>query len=252
MGDARDLRQYQLKDQDESDNVLHGRNHKSGKYSGSNRRYDKSEGSNGKTSGRGPSHNCGKYGHLARECTKPKLSYQDHQPQRQANQASFEDKSSSAYNEDQDDLYVSHDQSNEDHDQCSLKADTKEIWYVDSSASSSMTSSKDGMLNYEQLDLREIYLGNDAVISAHGQGDIRMFMHVNGKQDRTGKLIGVYFIPGLTKNLFSVSCAAKKGQRMEFSDESCTMWDKQGTQVGSAKLKGKLCQLICNRIETHV
>ena len=79
---------------------------------------------------------------------------------------------------------------------------TSSTWYIDSGASSHMTGDHDMFTEMSESDLEmEVVLGDDTVVSAVGRGTIRF----DRESMQPMYLRDVLYVPGLKKNLVSVS-----------------------------------------------
>ena len=98
---------------------------------------------------------------------------------------------------------------------CMESTTRSSIWYIDSGASSHMTGQKRFF-----RDLHEggtgihVELGDDARYQAQGVGTVS-FERESGKPL---SFVDVLYVPGLTKNLISVSTLEDKGYQVKFRD----------------------------------
>lgn len=113
---------------------------------------------------------------------------------------------------------------------------TKHDWIIDSGASWHMTSNKDLLSDYEDLDEpREITIGDGKEIFARGKGK---FSFKSGKFE--GDLFDVMWVPGLSENLLSVGHATKRGNRVEFGKSEAIFSNKFGVCLKGRKILGNL------------
>ena len=85
---------------------------------------------------------------------------------------------------------------------------TSSTWYIDSGASSHMTGDQDMFIETSETDLElEIVLGNDRVVRAVGHG----LVCFDTESMQPMFLRDVLYVPGLKKNLVSVSMIEDRG-----------------------------------------
>ncbi|MCO5593236.1 hypothetical protein L7F22_047243 [Adiantum nelumboides] len=91
-------------------------------------------------------------------------------------------------------------------------------WYLDTGATHSMTGDSSWLHDYKPIQLSmEVRLGDDGAYMAEGMGTVYLKLPTG---DVT-KITGVYYIPGLAKNLLSVSEVTKSGTSIEFFHKYC-------------------------------
>ena len=101
------------------------------------------------------------------------------------------------------------------------RCDLNNGWYVDSGATRHMTFQKNLLLDFVEFNkLSRIYLGDDRVISATGEGKVKIPC-IDGANKIVLTLEKVLFVPELTKNLLSVSSIAKNGGVVKFDEQRC-------------------------------
>ena len=89
------------------------------------------------------------------------------------------------------------------------------IWYIDTGASSHMTGQKRLFRDLQERGTRiHVELGDDAQYQAQGVGTVS-FQRQSGKPL---SFVDVLYVPGLTKNLISVSTLEEKGYQVKFCD----------------------------------
>jgi hypothetical protein len=76
-----------------------------------------------------------------------------------------------------------------------------EAWLVDSGASFHINPHREWLCEYERYDGGNVFLGDDSITRIIGQGKVKL-RYMDG---RIRTLPGVIHIPGLAKNLISVS-----------------------------------------------
>jgi transposase InsO family protein len=118
---------------------------------------------------------------------------------------------------------------------CSINPDN-ETWYVDNGATSHVTNRADLFQNYEHFnDIRTVTTANGNTINAKGKGSVIIEANIKGKLQRV-TLQDVWYVPAITKNLFSVLAVHDKIPNSQFSSTTteCTVYVK-----GEARLIGK-------------
>ena len=121
---------------------------------------------------------------------------------------------------------------------------SKTEWFIDSVASSHMTYDKTIFMDFVSYGQpSQVFLGDDTVISAAGEGKVRLPTH---NDDVYIALNKVLFVPKLAKNLLSVHAMTKMGAEVTFDKEKCVILkDNKKFTVGHI-LDGKLY-----RVNTH-
>ena len=103
-------------------------------------------------------------------------------------------------------------------------------WYVDSGATRHMTFQRNLLLDSVEFNKpSRIYLGDNRVISATGEGKVKIPC-TDGANKIVLTLEKVLFVPELTKNLLSVSSIAKNGGIVKFDEQRCTV-SKEGKNI---------------------
>ena len=106
-----------------------------------------------------------------------------------------------------------------------------------------MTYSKEYMKNYKKISPVGVHLADDGTLKAVGTGDIVMSTTTQGGVKK-GVITGVWHIPKLTRNLFSVERFTKDVGSVTFESEGCLSQAKSVKwQLGARMGKGlfKLC-----------
>ncbi|CAH0473643.1 unnamed protein product [Peronospora belbahrii] len=117
------------------------------------------------------------------------------------------------------------------------------VWLIDSGATQHMTCSKKFMKNYKTFDPVNVHLADDGVVQAIGSGDIVMTMKTP-RGIKKGVLTGVWHIPKLSRNLFSVGRFTKDVGPVIFESDGCFAESKNlKWKLGARAGKGlfKLC-----------
>ncbi|GMF38419.1 unnamed protein product [Phytophthora fragariaefolia] len=108
-------------------------------------------------------------------------------------------------------------------------------WLIDSGATAHMTPHRNDLFEYKDLDSNiEVTIADGKKIRVVGTGSVRL-TGIDGKRI---KVIDVLYIPGLDRQLLSVSRPAESGMSVEFQKKSCTIWNKSKA-IASGKKVGK-------------
>ncbi|KAG2793258.1 hypothetical protein PC129_g25371 [Phytophthora cactorum] len=94
------------------------------------------------------------------------------------------------------------------------------MWLVDSGATQHMTYSKEYMKNFKKITPVDVHLADDGVVQALGTGDIVMSMRTP-RGMKKGVLTNVWYIPKLSRNLFSVGRFTKDVGPVTFESDGC-------------------------------
>ena len=152
-----------------------------------------------------PCHYCGELGHWIAKCPVRIRENAGRQRSQRANIAQVEDNSG-------DFLF------SVGGDASTTKA--SDVWLIDSGATQHMTYSKEYMKNFKTISPVDVHLADDGVVQAIGTGDIVMSMQTP-RGTKKGVLTGVWYIPTLSRNLFSVGRFTKDVGAVTFEDEGC-------------------------------
>jgi transposase InsO family protein len=176
--------------------------------------------------------NCGKVGHLARNCSKPKKWERDN-----ANQA--KDKENANHVKEEDDYAFA------THDGPHVKSLCK--WIMDSGATKHMTPHRVAFNTYEVISPRNVHLGDDSVVDAVGVGSIVVDVLVRG-QVKKMTIKDVLHVPKLQANLFSVSKFVSSGLKVHFNVDGCTLTAPNGNVLVVAPCEGNLYQVTFTKV----
>eukprot|EP00253_Pinus_taeda_P023650 PITA_23650 len=115
-----------------------------------------------------------------------------------------------------------------------------DVWYVDSRASSHMTGKKKFFDSLEESTHgSKIYLGDDSGYEIKGYGVIPAKLS-NG---RISHLKNVLYVPGIKKNLISVSMMTDQDMQFEFFKTHCVIKDYRNEIVATGMRVGSLYKL---------
>ena len=116
-------------------------------------------------------------------------------------------------------------------------------WFIDSGATKHMTFQRNLLSEYREFNgPTKIYLGDDRIISAIGEGKVKLECH-DGKNPYILTLQKVLFVPELTKNLLSVPAMAENGAEVYFDKDKCVVSKNQQTVTIGRLLDDKLYRL---------
>jgi hypothetical protein len=114
--------------------------------------------------------------------------------------------------------------------------------YLESGASMHMSSHSDWLTDLVQISPIQIQLADSHPVFATHKGNLSTTL--NGMPLR---IRNVYFVPGLDKNLISISSITKNNNRVEFTAAECTIYNQHGTKIISAKSQNNLYVLNCHQ-----
>ncbi|CAB4021124.1 Hypothetical predicted protein [Paramuricea clavata] len=126
-----------------------------------------------------------------------------------------------------------------------------DYWIIDSGAYQQMTSSRDLLMNYQEiLEPEPVVLGDGRSVHALGTGEISITMLLGPKKkdERKSTMTKVLYVPKLAANLFSARAAATKEKVVQFGHTLCWIKDFQGKVVARGRLVGNMYRLDC-RVE---
>lgn len=120
---------------------------------------------------------------------------------------------------------------------------SREDWYVDSGASAHMITSRERLLNEQQLEIKkEIVVANETSLPVACIGDTQITTKVGNKKFDV-MVKNVLCLPELTTNLLSVSQLYASGNSVRFSPESCYIYNQQNELIGEANLENGVYKL---------
>ena len=189
----------------------------------------------GSSSSRGETrlcYNCGKPGHLARNCSKPKKWERDN-----ANQAKEKENANHAKEED-DYAFATQDGPH-------FKSMCK--WILDSGATKHMTPHRMAFHTYEVISPRNVHLGDDSVVNAIGIGSILVEVLVRGRE-KMMTIKDVLHVPKLQANLLSVSKLVSSGLKVQFNVHGCTLRAPNDNVLAVAPREDNLYQVTFTKV----
>ena len=109
------------------------------------------------------------------------------------------------------------------------------IWLIDSGASKHMTGFKESFVKlFEHEPPHKVKLGDDYPYPIKGSGESSYKL----ESGKSIKMKDVLFVPGLKKNLLSISALDAKGMRFAFVDGQVLTWSK-GKTIDDAVVIGE-------------
>jgi len=133
---------------------------------------------------------CKLYGHIARDC-----------PSDEGEQAN-----TTTHDYDDECLMASAEPSSAPRD---------DLWIVDTGATNYMTPSREGLINFTP-DQRDITTAGGETLQCLGTGDLRVLVNDDEGAERSIRLKGVMFVPGLTRNLLGTAQVMDSGGSVHF------------------------------------
>ena len=104
-----------------------------------------------------------------------------------------------------------------------LQSTNQNLWFLDTGATHHLTHSREWLHDYKMLSKPlEVRFGDNGMKMAIGKGTINL--PINSKSTIT--MTNVYFVPGLAKNLLSVSEATSNGMVLEFHNNHAIIHHK--------------------------
>jgi transposase InsO family protein len=120
-------------------------------------------------------------------------------------------------------------------------------WLIDSGATAHMTPHRNDLFEYKDLDSKiEVTIADGKKIRVVGTGSVGL----TGIDSTRIKMVDVLYIPGLDRQLLSVSRLADRGVSVEFQQKSCTIWNKSKA-IALGKKVGKAYVLDCEKDTAH-
>lgn len=116
-------------------------------------------------------------------------------------------------------------------------------WYLDSGASSHMTSRFDWLDDYTPYsEGHPIRVGNGELVYARGKGTVLVVSQVKNQQFNI-RFRNVQYVPGISDNLISIGAADEAGWDVKFSNGKVAMIDKGDVVIEGSRADVKLYKL---------
>lgn len=144
-------------------------------------------------------YNCNKHGHFAKNCRAPKKKNTENKEENKGFVAAFS---------------------------ASPQTMNPDLWYVDSGASMHMTNRCDWMYDVTSPPIPTITVASKTPLPVESMGKVNLLL--NGNKESKIQVRQVLYIPKLAANLLSVSAMVKNGCNVNFRDEGCDIYDKNG------------------------
>ena len=154
---------------------------------------------------------CGKHGHWIAECPTRNQDGNSGDRRRQV-QAHLARDDTRSFDNEGDHLFMARDGATEE----------AKTWLIDSGATQHMTRSKSCLTNYQAMKPVTVHLADDGTVEAIGRGDVHMEMQTPHGL-RKGVLKNVWFVPRLSRDLFSVARFAKDVGPITFESDKCVV-----------------------------
>ena len=195
---------------------------------------------------RGPKcHQCGKYGHIKKNCRSSPTEADDKRKHRDAKQrANAAEIKLTNSDCESIGLVVQH---------AMISFSGKAAWIIDSGATCHMCNDEYLFMDYESLKgPLKVKLGDGYEVDAIGSGSVMLKCPLPSGISRECKLHKVLHVPRLSYNLLSVSVATEHGKTVTFEKTGCQVLDK-GKPVAVGDKIGELYYLNCfaNRVSSN-
>lgn len=108
----------------------------------------------------------------------------------------------------------------------------KDCWLADSGASNHMTFRRDWFMFFQPINDKSvpITIGNNDIVYAKGRGNIKIVSTVNGKK-REDILYNVFWIPDLSRNLFSIGASNSHSNKTIFEADQIKIVNRKGQTI---------------------
>ena len=194
---------------------------------GKRKHQEKTQGEkNAPTKFKGKCYNCGKAGHMASDCRKPKKSKQ------QKTEAHMTMDKLSA---DVDDMNL-----------CAMVSECLTVgnerdWWVDTGATRHICSNRSMFTTYHAVEKEEqLFMGNSSTSKVEGKGKVVMRL-TSGKELTLNEVL---YVPDIRKNLVSGSLLSKNGFKLVFVSDKFVL-TKNDVFVGKGYLQDGLFKMSC-------
>ncbi|CAH2100913.1 unnamed protein product [Euphydryas editha] len=116
-------------------------------------------------------------------------------------------------------------------------------WHLDSGVSTHLVSNKNLLSNVcYQPKIKEIIVANKTIVPVECSGDLQITTCFGSKNHEIN-VNNVLYVPNLTTNLLSVSRITTNGNRVEFDQHGCSIYNPQNDCIGIAKLENGVYKL---------
>lgn len=118
-------------------------------------------------------------------------------------------------------------------------------WFIDSGATSHMTSTKGILLNSKRVNDKHVVVANNEKMPIECAGDVSVVLR-SGKKETDAFLRDVEYVPEMSVNLLSVRQMTLKGNKVIFENDKCQIFNKSGELLATAKAFDNLYKLHCD------
>lgn len=119
----------------------------------------------------------------------------------------------------------------------------KSEWYIDSGASSHLTAMESWIMNKRSIQEKEIIVANSNKLKVSCIGDVKIVTKTDACEFDV-PVKDVLCVPELTTNLLSVSQLIKNNNQVSFSENGCSVYNKDGQLVAQAVLTNGVYKLM--------
>jgi transposase InsO family protein len=168
---------------------------------------------------------CKKSGHFKQDCFKYKKWKANNEKREKVNEVKDKNERSGSV------CFSVHDRKNQ-----------KDVWYIDSGATSHMSNDESFFKTLEKRKMRDVTVANgeSAKVLGIGRGELHC---LNGKDEAVKVCLeNVLYVPDLTENLLSVKRLAKTGHSVGFTGEQCEI-SKNNIVIAKGKLSPDMYEL---------
>jgi transposase InsO family protein len=168
---------------------------------------------------------CKKSGHFKQDCFKYKKWKANNEKREKVNEVKDKNERSGSV------CFSVHDRKNQ-----------KDVWYIDSGATSHMSNDESFFKTLEKRKMRDVTVANgeSAKVLGIGRGELHC---LNGKDEAVKVCLeDVLYVPDLTENLLSVKRLAKTGHSVGFTGEQCEI-SKNNIVIAKGKLSPDMYEL---------
>ena len=170
---------------------------------------------------------CNKPGHFERDCRKKQydLKGKGKRFHPQAHSALIENPNPS-YSKDEDNNFIQAFMSEVENESTNQKNDDNNLWFFDTGATHHLTNNWSLLHNYRLLSQPlEVRFGDNGIKVAIGKEEV----HLSISHSKSVSIPNVYYVPGIIKNLLSVSEATANGTIIEFHCNCAIIYHKLPT-----------------------
>ena len=160
---------------------------------------------------------CNKQGHIEKDCRKKQfdLKRKGKKFYPQIHSASIQNDNVNYYEQDEDNNFIQAFTSDANESQVNEKKGNDNLWFFDTGATHHLTNNRNLLHNYCPLpQALQVTFGDHGTKVAIGKGEV----HLSLNKSKTVSIPNVYYVPGVMRNLISVSEATKNGTSIQFNN----------------------------------